>query len=36
MNFDFIELVYPKYLGKKKIVIFLGPLMIEIDSIVVE
>ena len=32
-NFDFIEFVYPKKRGKKKIIIFLAPLMAEIEMV---
>ena len=32
-NFDFIELVYPKNVGNKKIIIFLAPLMTEIEMV---
>ena len=33
INFDFIELVYPKNVGNKKIIIFLAPLMAEIGMV---
>ena len=32
-HFDFIEIVYPKNVGNKKIIIFLAPLMAEIDMV---
>ena len=32
-NFDFIELVYPKNVENKKIIIFLAPLMAEIEMV---